>query len=257
MKTLAPPRQLYIYLRRRGLEYGMIVLDGQEVLIEDLSRASFFDYRRSVNGKTLFFIHGMMGNKRMFLNANSRYAQSAFLEDDLVGQVVHIRWQGSHPLYWEARRMARKLASSLAGLLPELVVKGSPSYLLCHSMGTYLLSSALPILDKSIQGQMFRAIIHAGSDIKTSTFSDLGFRWKKISSTNVVFYHKYDMALVLSMMVNFNQRLGKSGLVEEGFESLNVTGVAVTGFRAKFTQHLYYRESHTVRARIRDIILNH
>ncbi|MCW3475187.1 alpha/beta hydrolase [Limobrevibacterium gyesilva] len=142
-------------------------------------------------------------------------------------------------------------------------------HLLCHSMGNYMLGSAVEAwfaANPQPGPPLFDEIVLAAADESASTFSApnggrLSNLWR-LGREITVYYNNNDVAMALSHVVNRDFRLGYDGPPDKAdtrfyspnvYEFVDCTGVndLISGvLDSPDRSHQYYRQSPTVRADI-------
>jgi esterase/lipase superfamily enzyme len=212
---------------------------------------------------TLIYVHGF--NTTFHQAIASSVGMQWFLRtrqasDGRECNVVAFSWPSDGTMtpfrsYWKDRDDARPTGQALGRLLAKLFarlvdVKASDAcdgriHLLCHSMGNYVLQSALEVLDERVPRipPLFHEIFLVAADVDADALHEPRklARVTELAQRVTVYHHRKDTALLTSDLTKGHpERLGQRGPARMGELPEKVDVVDCTSVRQGGSNHSYH-----------------
>jgi len=159
--------------------------------------------------KVFLFVHGYR------VSFDDAMAATALLASEMQFPVIPVSYSwisaGTFAGYWHDADNIDASTARFSGFLRTMVARPDTDvFIVCHSMGTRIVASALSELGRnSVKVPALRQVIFAAADIPTKGFPDLWSDMHKLPGVSYSFYDSnHDLALKLSKIANSGQRVG-------------------------------------------------
>jgi hypothetical protein len=241
-----------------------------EAFLEQLSK----EFKTLPDGRqnVLFFIHGMMGHHDFYLNLVAKTLDGGLYNQDenKYGMVVYLIWRAGMNYgknITQTLRMGEEFANLIQNVDERIKQTNNQAEIsvLCHSMGNRVFQGIFNKYEaEGYTTPPFKDVILAAADLESNIFTP-GQPLEKmgnIAEEIHVYFHEYDRTLMMSQLLNQNNRLGLQGISEIEIIPENIMLIDASflddqdNLPGRNSNHRYFFTSPTVRTDLLNLLHN-